>query len=298
MNIKFFFQFVQLSLLFIIHSCSQGNLDKIIVPQAVNDWCSPIQLSNEGVNKIDLNSYFFENYDIDSVFLENKKLELDSNCVEIDAVTINSFLSTLKVYIENVPYHILLKTPDVQETTISFQSDAKEVKIKGEFTNWVPIQMEQYGDTFQFTKSLDPAVYQFCFIVDGKEQLSDYYNLVPNGLGGKNCQISVPSKRTENPSFSGTKTNMVAADSLLKLEGSTLFDSLGLIDELGLIDSAGGVSLSGSYEFADVIDTGIAAQSYRLSSALAFTSFLFLTFSIEIAISTKSLTICSTSLPT
>ena len=59
---------------------------------------------------------------------------------------------------------------------------------------------------------------------------------------------------------------------LLKLEGSTLFDSLGLIDEVGLIDSAGGVSLSGSYEFADVIDTGIAAQSYRLSSALAFTT--------------------------
>ena len=63
---------------------------------------------------------------------------------------------------------------------------------------------------------------------------------------------------------------MVAADSLLKLEGSTLFDSLGLIDELGLIDSAGGVSLSGSYEFADVIDTGIAAQSYRTQFCFSF----------------------------
>ena len=119
MNIKFFFQFVQLSLLILIHSCSQHNLDKIIVPQAVTDWCSPIQLSNEGVNKIDLSSYFFENYKIDSVFLENQKLELDSNCVELTTVTLNSFLSTLKVYVENVPYHILIKAPDVQETTIS-----------------------------------------------------------------------------------------------------------------------------------------------------------------------------------
>ena len=202
MNIKFFFQFVQLSLLILIHSCSQRNLDKIFVPQAVTDWCSPIQLNNEGVNKIDLSSYFFENYKIDSVFLENQKLELDSNCVELTTVTLNSFLSTLKVYVENVPYHILIKAPDVQETTISLQSEAKEVKIKGEFTNWVPVPMEQYGDTFRFTKSLDPAVYQFCFIVDGKEQLGDYYDLVPNGLGGENCQISVPSKRTENPSLS------------------------------------------------------------------------------------------------
>ena len=59
--------------------------------------------------------------------------------------------------------------------------------------------MEQYGDTFRFKKPLEPAVYQFCFIADGKEQLVDYYDHVPNGLGGENCQISVPSKRTENP---------------------------------------------------------------------------------------------------
>ena len=79
--------------------------------------------------------------------------------------------------------------------------------------------------------------------------------------------------RTENPSFAGTKTNMVVADdNTLKLEADTLFDSLGLIDEVGLIDAAGGVDLSGSYEFANVIDTGISAASYRLSSAFAFTT--------------------------
>ena len=130
MNIKFFFQFVQLSLLILIHSCSQHNLDKTIVPQAVTDWCSPIQLSNEGVNKIDLSSYFFENYKIDSVFLENKKLELDSNCVEIDAVTINSFLSTLKVYIENVPYHILLKTLMFKKQLYHSKVMQKKLRLK------------------------------------------------------------------------------------------------------------------------------------------------------------------------
>ncbi len=79
--------------------------------------------------------------------------------------------------------------------------------------------------------------------------------------------------RTENPSFAGTKSNMVVTDdNTLKLEADTLFDSLGLIDEVGLIDSAGGVDLSGTYDFANVIDTGISAQSYRLSSAFAFTT--------------------------
>ena len=79
--------------------------------------------------------------------------------------------------------------------------------------------------------------------------------------------------RTENPSFAGTKTNMVVTDeNTLKLEADTLFDSLGLIDDVGLIDSAGGVDLSGSYDFANIIDTGISAQSYRLSSEFAFTT--------------------------
>ena len=85
-------------------------------------------------------------------------------------------------------------------------------------------------------------------------------------------QSQVFLTRTENPSFAGTKVNMVTIDDQLKLEADTLFDSLGLIDEVGLIDSAGGVDLSGSYEFNNYIDTGISAQSYRLSSAFAFTT--------------------------
>jgi len=86
-------------------------------------------------------------------------------------------------------------------------------------------------------------------------------------------QSQVFLTRTENPSFAGTKSNMVVTDdNTLKLEADTLFDSLGLIDNIGLIDSAGGVDLSGSYDFANVIDTGIPAQSYRLSSAFAFTT--------------------------
>ena len=86
-------------------------------------------------------------------------------------------------------------------------------------------------------------------------------------------QSQVFLTRTENPSFSGTKSNMVVTDdNTLKLEADTLFDSLGLIDEVGLIDAAGGIDLSGTYDFANVIDTGIAAGSYRLTSEFAFTT--------------------------
>ena len=202
MNIKFFFQFVQLSIFIIIYSCTQENLNKTAVPQAVTGICSPIQLSSEEVNKIDLSDYFLEKYDIDSVYFENEILDLDSVYIELYPDKLNTFLSTLAVYINNITYHLLVKSPDVQETTISFETTADDVKIKGEFTNWVSMPMQQVGNTYKFTKYLNPAVYQFCFVVDGKEQLDDRYEHVPNGLGGKNCKISVPSKRTDNPSLS------------------------------------------------------------------------------------------------
>ena len=202
MNIKFFFQFVKLSIILIIYSCSRGNFNKLNVPQAVTGLCSPIQLNSEEVNKIDLSDYFLEKYDIDSVYFENEILDLDSVYIELYPDKLNTFLSTLTVYINNINYHLLVKSPDVQETTISFETTADDVKIKGEFTNWVSMPMQQVGDTYKFTKYLNPAVYQFCFVVDGKEQLDDRYEHVPNGLGGKNCKISVPSKRTANPSLS------------------------------------------------------------------------------------------------
>ena len=116
-------------------------------------------------------------------------------------IKLNTFLSTLTVYINNITYQLLVKASDVQETTISFETIANDVKIKGEFTNWVSIPMQQSGDIYKFTKYLNPAVYQFCFVVDGKEQLDDRFDHVPNGLGGENCKISVPSKRIDNPSL-------------------------------------------------------------------------------------------------
>ncbi len=201
MNIKFFFQFVHLPLLILIHSCYHENLNKTTVPQAVMGLCSPIQLSVEDLNKIDLSDFFLEKYGIDSVYFEHEKLDLDSVYIELSPKKLNTFLSTLTVYIDNITYHILVKAPDVQETTISFQTTAEDVKIKGEFTNWVAVPMHKVGDIYKFTKHLNPAVYQFCFVVDGKEQLDDRYDYVPNGLGGENCKISVPSNRIDNPTL-------------------------------------------------------------------------------------------------
>jgi hypothetical protein len=79
---------------------------------------------------------------------------------------------------------------------------------------------------------------------------------------------------TQNPSFTGTKTNMVAVDNVLKFEADTLLDSVTeLMDDWGLLDAIGGVDTSGSYEFDTYLDLG-AVYTSRATASIAFTAFV------------------------
>ena len=79
---------------------------------------------------------------------------------------------------------------------------------------------------------------------------------------------------TQNPSFTGTKTNMVAVDNVLKFEADTLLDSVTeLMDDWELLDAIGGLDSAGSYEFDTYIDLG-AVYTSRATASIAFTAFV------------------------
>ena len=78
---------------------------------------------------------------------------------------------------------------------------------------------------------------------------------------------------TQNPTFSGTKTNMFADGTVLKMEADTLIDSVtDLMDDWELLDAIGGTDTSGSYEFDTYTDLG-AVYTSRVTADLAFTAF-------------------------
>ncbi|MBT6048970.1 MAG: hypothetical protein HOG49_19400 [Candidatus Scalindua sp.] len=58
------------------------------------------------------------------------------------------------------------------------------------------------------------------------------------------------SNITEEPTFAGTHTNTVAIDNIIKLVGTTAFDSWADVDLITNWDSEGGVVTSGTYDFA------------------------------------------------
>jgi len=78
-------------------------------------------------------------------------------------------------------------------------------------------------------------------------------------------KMNLVETSTQDPTFTGVKTNMVVIDSILKLDGVGLFDSeAGLFDSAsGFFDSGGGdgFETSGSYEFDTFVDVGKVTTS-------------------------------------
>ena len=93
--------------------------------------------------------------------------------------------------------------------------------------------------------------------------------------------LNTVATSTQNPSFTGSTTNMVVVDNKLRLDTATLFDSVAgnFDDASGLFDAGGGANIasSGSYEFDTHIDLG-AVYTSRLTAnmAVARTSFVTL----------------------
>lgn len=73
--------------------------------------------------------------------------------------------------------------------------------------------------------------------------------------------FTTTNTQTESTAFTGSKTDLVAIDGVLKLEGSSDIDSITeLIDSWSSIDGAGGINMSGTYDFSTYMDFGSAVQ--------------------------------------
>jgi len=85
-------------------------------------------------------------------------------------------------------------------------------------------------------------------------------------------KMNVVETSDQDPTFSGTKTNMCVEGSVLKLSGGTNIDDVtDNIDDWLDFDTAGGVSSTGTYEFDNYIDLGAVFTS-RVVASIAFSA--------------------------
>lgn len=79
--------------------------------------------------------------------------------------------------------------------------------------------------------------------------------------------------QTEDPNFTGAKTDLIASGGFLQLDSGILIDSIATnIDTWGSLDSFGGIQLAGSYAFSNYLDLGTVATR-RFESHITATAF-------------------------
>ena len=88
--------------------------------------------------------------------------------------------------------------------------------------------------------------------------------------------LNLIEENTQEPAFSGTKTNMIVDDDelddpVLKLAPTVAWDSVpDYVDNWAVIDAVGGLSPAGTYEFDDYSDLGFT-QTWRVTPTFTFT---------------------------
>jgi glycosidase len=196
-------QFPRILLFFIIwglFSCSGGSDQVAEEKNYIFGLASIVELKDDETI-IMLNDYFHSKVltKIDSVSVHSSlRADLSSDktvlIVSTRSLTLPA-ISELKVWIEEEPYSLLIRTSVREDHSFIFdpgQKRYRSVAVKGEMSDWIPIPMNMIDGVWQLTMQLNPGKYQYLFVADGKE-LVDSINpaLVSNNSGGFNSEIEI-----------------------------------------------------------------------------------------------------------
>ena len=110
-----------------------------------------------------------ELYNITKLIKETEQAELtDTDCDNDDTADTRSDVGT----VGNVEFRVSVKDirmPETMEVTIRWRGEAGEVKLAGEFNNWIPEATERQEDgSWSREVSLAPGKYMYKFVVDGE----------------------------------------------------------------------------------------------------------------------------------
>ena len=117
-------------------------------------------------------------------------------------------LSVLKLWVESIPYSILVKKNKKKKVLISYSAQLKEfseVSIAGDFNDWTPSlgQMRFVDGIWQLEQFMNPGSYQYQIVLDGEWRLDDGNpRTVSNGNGGLNSLLEVEGNIGDLPRLS------------------------------------------------------------------------------------------------
>ncbi len=193
------------SILLLTISCKKNKEKTFDIHTNIKGMATPTFLEFGGGDLL-LSDYFLDTSSIDSI---GKSKHYDA--VLIDNNTKVSFkvrastpnVSNLRVWTSGIANDIPLFKSNKTQVTISIpdlNKKYKEVKVKGEFSNWQEKSLNFKDKKWYYTTKVNPGTHQYVLVIEGKEQ-PDPTNkhAVSNGIGGSNSQLIVATNADKIP---------------------------------------------------------------------------------------------------
>jgi len=182
------------TILIILATLGCTNKEKLLAlkPSVIQAMTSPVYATGENTT-VYTTDYFPGATKIDSV-TGGKGLEIIKYGTLQDSIAINATnatsVSVLTYWTAGVRNDVPVFKSTSKKMTITYPGDAagKNIQLKGEFTNWAPLDLAAVAGKLQLEATVPQGTFQYLFLIDGvEEKLTAQDNgVVSNGQGGFN----------------------------------------------------------------------------------------------------------------
>ncbi|WP_431472669.1 alpha-amylase [Nonlabens sp. SCSIO 43208] len=181
-------------LVFLFVSCSSNEKEQYDTRSSVIKTITTPIYAGQDKTELVLTDYITDVTIIDSISYGNGVTgveKVDNNeSVEIILEENAPFVSLITLWTDGIRNDIPVYKSMSKTIPINYYGDAnnENVQLKGEFTNWAPVDLEKKGNRLVYHATVPQGKFQYIFMKNGQEELlsGQEENVVSNGMGGFN----------------------------------------------------------------------------------------------------------------
>lgn len=173
-------------------SCTNKEKELALKPSVIQAMTSPVYATLDDT-VVYTTDYVAGAVKVDSI-TGSKGLKISCFQSLQDSIAINAMnapeVSCLTYWIAGVRNDVPVFKSNSKKMTIAYPGDAagKKVQVKGEFTNWAPVDLMAVGDSMMLEVVVPQGTFQYLYLINGTEEKLDEKTpgVVSNGQGGFN----------------------------------------------------------------------------------------------------------------
>ncbi len=180
-----------LSLILVV-SCTNKEKELALKPSVIQVMTSPVYATRDDT-VVYTTDYIAGAVKVDSITGSNG-LKISYFKSLQDSVAVNASnapaVSYLTYWTAGIRNDVPVFKSNAKKMTITYtgETSGKKAQVKGEFTNWAPVDLQMINGVLQLDVTVQQGTFQYLFLVDGKEETLTPQDkgVVSNGQGGFN----------------------------------------------------------------------------------------------------------------